>query len=150
VTLALALIVAGVAQVILADQEMGRLTRWDATALYLAQAAVEHQVYMLKADKSAGAIPDTNYPVTPDRRFWYSTSLTPPDGCQLNCTGNVSSRRWRIRATGEIRQYNPDATWTVLQSRTIVADADITYTGTGPSYGTPLRVTVVRWEEALP
>ncbi|MDR7420073.1 MAG: hypothetical protein QN178_14305 [Armatimonadota bacterium] len=150
VTLTLALIVAGIAQVILADQEMGRLTQWDAAALYLAQAGLEHQIYLLKANKAAGAIPPTSYPVTADQRFWYWTNLSAPDGCLLNCTGNVASRRWRIRATGEIRRYNPDGTWTALQSRTILADVDITYTGTSPTYGTPLRVTVRRWEETLP
>jgi Tfp pilus assembly protein PilV len=150
VTMTLALIVAGAAQVILADQDMGQLTRWDATALYLALAAAEQQIYVLKGNKDGGAVPDTNYPVTADRRFWYSTSLASPDGCLLNCTGNVSSRRWRIRATGEIRQYNPDSTWTVVQSRTILAEVDITYAGTSPTYGTPLQVTIRRWEEALP
>lgn len=150
VTLMLALVAAGIAQVILADQDMGRLTRWDATALYLAGAAIEHQIYLWKGNKDAGAIPATNYPITADQRFWYSTSLTSPDGCLLNCAGNVSSRRWRVRATGEVRQYAPDSTWTVLQSRTLLAEVDITYTGTSPTYGTPLEVTIRRWEEALP
>ena len=146
VTLIVALIVGGVAQVIVADLEMGRLTRWDTTALYLAQAAIEQQVYLLKANKDAGAIPYTNYPVTADQRTWYVTSFT----CLLNCSGNPSARRWRIQATGELRRYNPDSTWTVLQTRTLVAELDITYGGAAPLYGTPLRVTTLRWEEALP
>lgn len=144
VTLILALIVGGVAQIVVADLEMSRLVRWDTTATYLAQAAVEHQIYLLKANKDAGAIPYTNYPVTADQRGWYVTAST----CLLNCSGNVAARRWCILATGEIRRYT-DGTFTVLQTRTIRAEVDITYGGASPLYGTPLRVTVLRWEEDL-
>jgi hypothetical protein len=150
VTLMLAMIVAAIAHLTLADLEMGRLTRWDATAQYLAQAAVEHQIFLLKGNKAAGAIPYTNYPVTIDQRFWYTTSLSSPDGCVLNCAGNVAARRWRVRATGEVRQYDASGGWTVVQTRTILAEVDITYAGTAPAYGNALRVTVLRWEEALP
>lgn len=146
VTLIVALIVGGVAQLVVADLEMGRLVRWDTSATYLAQAAVEHQIYLLKANKDAGAIAYTNYPVTGDQRAWYVTSLT----CLLNCSGNPSARRWRIQATGELRRYNPDSTWVVLQMRTLVAEVDITYTGASPLYGNVLKVTTFRWEEALP
>lgn len=147
VTLILALIAGGIAQVVVADLEMGHLTRWDAVALYLAQAALEHQVYLLKEDKDAAAVPYTQYPVTADQRGWYATSLT----CLLNCSGTPapSARRWCVLATGEIRRYNPDATFSVLHSRTIRAEVDITYGGASPLYGTPLKVTVLRWEEDL-
>lgn len=146
VVLILALLTAGIAWMTMAELEMGRLTRWDAIAQYLAQAATEHQVYLLKRDKDAGAIPYTNYPSSdPDK--WYVTSLS----CLLNCTGNPSSRRWSLSATGEIRQYNPDGTWTVLQTRTILTEVDITYDGVAPDlYRYPQEVTVRRWEEALP
>jgi Tfp pilus assembly protein PilX len=149
VTLIVALIVGGIAQLVVADIEMGRLVRWDAEAQYLAQAGLEHQLYLLKADKTAAAVPYTNYPVTPDQRTWYTTTrrclLPTLDGC----TVNAAARRWCVLATGEIRRYNPDGTFTVLHSRTIRADVDITYGGTSPLYGTPLRVTLLRWEEDL-
>jgi Tfp pilus assembly protein PilX len=147
VTLILALVVGGIAQVVVADLNMGRMTRWDVTALYLAEAAIEHQMYLLKASKDAGAVPYTNYPIT-DQQGWYTTSLA----CLLNCpaTPVPSARRWRVQATGELRRYNPDSTYTVLQTRTLVAEVDITYGGSAPLYGTPLQVTIRRWEEALP
>jgi hypothetical protein len=144
--LVVALIVAGVAQLVAADLDVARLTQWDTTAQYVAQAGLEHQIYLLKANKDAGAIAYTNYPVTPDQRTWYVTSVT----CLLNCAGNVPSRRWRVLSTGEIRQYNPDLTWTVLQTRTLQAEVDITYTGLAPLYANPQRITVLRWEEVLP
>ena len=149
VTMILALIVAGIAQLMIAEMEMGRLTRWDAEAQYLAQAGLEHQIYLLKADKTAAAVPYTNYPATPDQRTWYTTTRR----CLLPtldiCISNVAARRWCILSTGEIRRYNPDATFVVLQTRTIRAEVDITYGGASPLYGTPLRVTVLRWEEDL-
>ncbi len=147
VTLILALIAGGIAQVMVADLEMGRLTRWDAAALYLAQAGLEHQIYLLKGNKDAAAVPYTQYPASADQRGWYITSLT----CLLNCSGTPppSARRWCVLATGEIRRYNPDATFTVLHTRTVRADVDITYEGASPLYGTPRRVTVLRWEEDL-
>ena len=146
VTLIVALIVAGIAQVTVADFEMSRLTRWDVTAQYLAQAGVEHQIYLLKGNKDSGAIAYTNYPVTADQRYWYITTLT----CLLNCAGNVAARRWRIQSTGEIRQYN-GVGYTVLQTRTLSAEVNITYDGVAPNlYLYPQRVTVLRWEETLP
>lgn len=152
VVLILALVAGGIAQVVIAEVEMGRLTRHDVEAQYLAQAGIEHQIYLLKGDKTlTQGIPYTNYPVAPDQRGWYTTG--PPDGnleCLLNCSGNVPARRWRITATGQIRRYNPDSTYAVLQTRTLVAEVDITYDGTSPLYGNPTRVTILRWEEALP
>jgi Tfp pilus assembly protein PilX len=149
VTLIVALIAGGIAQVLVADLEMGRLVRWDTEAQYLAQAGLEHQIYLLKADKTAPAVPYTNYPATPDQRTWYVTSRR----CLLptldDCTSNVSTRRWCILSTGEIRRYNPDATFTVLHTRTIRAEVDIAYGGTLPLYGTPLAVAVLRWDEDL-
>ncbi len=146
VALILALLVAGIAWLTIAELEMGRLTRYDAIAQYMAQAGLEHQIYLLKNSKDAGAIGATNYPVTPGQETWYSTTLT----CLLNCTANTAARRWNIRATGEIRQYS-GVTYTVLQTRTIASDVDITYDGVAPNlYRYPQRVTVRRWEEALP
>ncbi len=145
ITLLVALIVAGIAQVTVADFEMSRLTRWDTTALYLAQAGIEHQLYVLKGNKDGAGIAYTNYPVTADQRFWYMTTLT----CLLNCASNTAARRWRIQSIGEIRQYD-GVTYTVLQTRTITVEANITYDGTAPVYGYPLKVTLQRWEEAVP
>ncbi len=146
ITLLVALIVAGITQVTVADFEMNRLTRWDVTAQYLAQAGIEHQLYVLKGNKDGAAIAYTNYPVTADQRFWYMTTLT----CLLNCAGNVAARRWRIQAMGEIRQYD-GVTYTVLQTRTLTAEVNITYDGVAPNlYAYPQKVTVQRWEEAVP
>lgn len=146
VALILALLVAGIAWMTVAELEIGRLTRYDAVAQYMAQAAIEHQLYLLKDNKNGGAIAYTNYPSTPGQETWYTTALT----CLLNCTGNVASRRWSIRATGEIRQYS-GLSYTVLQTRTILAEADITYDGLTPNlYRFPQRVTIRRWEEELP
>jgi hypothetical protein len=146
VTLIVALIVAGIAQVTVADFEMNRLTRWDVTAQYLAQAGIEHQIYALKANKDAAAIAYTNFPSTADTRYWYVTSLT----CLLNCSGSVAARRWRIQSTGEIRLYS-GGTYTSLQTRTIAVQVDITYDGVAPNlYAYPQRVTLQRWEETLP
>ncbi|MDR7485394.1 MAG: hypothetical protein QN187_08700 [Armatimonadota bacterium] len=152
VVLVLAVVAGGIAQLVIAEVDMGRLTRDDTEALYLAQAGIEHQIFLLKGDKTlTQGIPYTNYPAGPDQRGWYTTA--PPDGnleCLLNCSGNVTARRWRIRAAGQIRRYHPDGTYSVLQTRTLVAEVDITYDGISPLYGTPTRVTVRRWEEALP
>lgn len=149
VTMILALIVAGIAQLMIAEVQIAQATRWDAEAQYLAQAGLEHQIYLLKEDKTAAAISYTNYPVTTDRRRWFVTTRR----CLLptldDCTVNAQARRWCILSTGEIRRYNPDSTFVVLQTRTIRAEVDITYGGTSPLYGTPLRVTVLRWEEDL-
>jgi hypothetical protein len=147
ITLVVALIVAGIAQVLIADLDMSRVALWDTTAQYLAQAGLEHQIYLLKADKTITVgIPYTNFPVTADQRSWYVTTLT----CLLNCSGNVSARRWRIQSTGEIRQYS-GVSYTVLQTRTLTADVNITYDGVAPNlYLYPQRVTVLRWEETLP
>jgi hypothetical protein len=146
VALIIALLVAGIAWMTVAELEMGRLTRYDVIAQYMAQAAIEHQLYLLKENKDADAIPYTNYPITPGQETWYTTSLT----CLLNCSANTASRRWSIRATGEIRQYS-GVSYTVLQTRTILSEVDITYDGVTPNlYRYPQRVTIRRWEEELP
>jgi Tfp pilus assembly protein PilX len=144
ISLVVALIVAGIAQVLTADLDINRIALWDSTAQYLAQAGLEHQIYLLKADKTTTVgIPYTNFPVTADQRFWYTTTLT----CLVNCSGNVSVRRWRIQSTGEIRQYS-GGSYTVLQTRAIAAEVTITYDGLAPNlYAYPQRVTIQRWEE---
>lgn len=147
VALILALLVAGITQQVIAELQIGQLTRQDAIALYLAQAGVEHQIYLLKNNKDAGPIAYTNYPVTVDQTRWFATSLT----CLLNCAGTPSARRWRIRSTGELRRYNPDSTYTVMQNRAVLAEVDIVYDGVAPNlYRYPLRVTMYRWEEEVP
>lgn len=116
----------------------------DARANYLAQAGIEHQVYLLKANKDAGAIGPTNYPVTPGGEYWFSTTLQ----CLLNCGVNFESRRWQIVSTGEIHQTGSP---TVLQNRSIRAVVEIHYGGNGVSlFQFPTKVLTLRWEEVYP
>lgn len=144
VILVLTAIVLSVAQMTTGEIEIQGLTRWDTTAQYLAQAGVDHQIYLLKTNVNAAAIAYTNSPVLPGETagfgsLWYRTTLT----CEVNCTGSPSSRRWSIDAFGEIRRY--DGTWTTLQQRTIRVQVDITYTGSEVN-----TVTLLRWEEVYP
>jgi type II secretory pathway component PulK len=119
-------------------------TDWDTRALYLAEAGIEHQIYLLKANKDAGALGPVNYPVTPGQEYWYSTTLT----CLLHCGGNWETRRWQIVATGTIRQ---SSTSTVLQTRSLRAVVEIQYGGSGANlFLYPTDVTILRWEEVYP
>ena len=143
VILVLAVIVLSIANITTGEIEINRLTNWDTTAQYLAQAGVEHQIYLLKGNVNASAVPDTNSPVLPGETLglgsrWYRTTLA----CQLNCSGTPSSRRWSIDSFGEIRQ---PGTVTTLQQRTIRAQVEITYSGASPT-----AVTLLRWEEVYP
>jgi type II secretory pathway component PulK len=119
-------------------------TARDLRAGYLAQAGIEHQIYLLKANKDAGPIGLTNYPVTPGRDYWYSTTLQ----CLLSCGANFETRRWQLVATGEIHQAGSA---TVLQTRSIRALVEIHYGGTGSAlFQIPTQVLVLRWEEVYP
>jgi hypothetical protein len=116
----------------------------DVRANYLAQAGIEHQIYLLKANKDAGGIGPTNYPVTPGQEYWYTTTLQ----CLLNCGVNFESRRWQIVSTGEIHQTGSS---TVVQNRSIRALLEIHYGGSGGSlFQFPTKVLVLRWEEVYP
>ncbi len=116
----------------------------DIRAGYLAQAGTEHQIYLLKANKDAGAIGLTNYPITPGREYWYSTTLQ----CLLSCGVNFETRRWQIVSTGEIHQAGSA---TVLQNRSIRALVEIHYGGAGASlFQLPTKVLILRWEEVYP
>jgi type II secretory pathway component PulK len=116
----------------------------DVRANYLAQAGLEHQIYLLKANKNAGGIGLTNYPVTPGREYWFSTALQ----CLLNCAANFETRRWQIVSTGEIHQTGGP---TVLQNRSLRAVVEIHYGGTGGTlFQFPTKVLVLRWEEVYP
>jgi len=116
----------------------------DVRANYLAQAGIEHQIYLLKASKDAGPIGLTNYPGTPGQEYWYSTTLQ----CLLNCGINFESRRWQIVSTGEIHQTGSS---TVVQSRSVRAVVEIHYGGGGGSlFQFPTKVLVLRWEEVYP
>ncbi len=144
VALILAGLIVTLAQMTSAELEIEQRTFWDIRAQYLAQAAIEHQIYLLKGNKNAGALALTNYPITPGREYWYRTTLT----CLLNCTTNRESRRWRIIGTGEIRR---PGTSTVLQNRAIRAVVEIAYSGTGADlYRFPTAVIILRWEEVYP
>lgn len=153
VILILAAIVLGVAQITTSEIEIHRLVRWDTLAQYLAQAGVEHQIYLLKGNKNALAVPYVEYPLLPQYPpgfgpFWYITSLT----CSLNCTGNPETRRWTIDSLGEIRQFNAaTATWTLLQQRTVRGQVEIRYATCGAGTNAcPSGVTLLRWEEVYP
>lgn len=147
VILILAAIVLGIAHMTTGEVEIHRLTRWDTLAQYLGQAGVEHQIYLLKENWDAAAVPYQEYPLLPEfppglGPFWYITSLT----CTLNCTGSPATREWTILSYGEVWNYNPaTATWTLLQQRTIRAGLRITYSGSSPT-----GVTLLRWEEVYP
>ncbi|MDR7523493.1 MAG: hypothetical protein QN168_13645 [Armatimonadota bacterium] len=143
VVLILALVTGGIAQLLTAETDMGQLMLQDAKALYLAQAGLEHQIYLLKGDKDAPGISPTEYPDTGDDRFWYSTTrtcLSPPSVC----TAEEPARRWCILSVGEIRRNG-----TPVHTRVIRAEVEIAYQGTAPPYGPPLKATVLRWEEDL-
>ncbi len=147
VVLILAAIVLAMGQMTSGELEIHRLSRWDTLAQYLAQAGVEHQIYLLKENRDAGAVPYIEYPQLPQYApglgpFWYIASRT----CTLNCTGTPSLREWSIQSYGEIWNYDSaTATWTLLQQRTIRAGVRITYSGSSPT-----AVTLLRWEEAYP
>ncbi|MDQ7850333.1 MAG: hypothetical protein RB148_08675 [Armatimonadota bacterium] len=146
VLLVLSILAVALAEMTAAEVDVGRWTRWDQQAQYLAQAAIEHQVYALKADKAAAAVGPVNYPATPGAEYWYSTTLT----CLLQCAADREVRRWRIIGTGEIR--TPGGA--VLQRRAVRAEVEIAYAwgSTGPTAGfiVPATVTYLRWEEVYP
>ncbi len=147
VTLVLALIVLGVAQIITSELDIHRVSRWDNILRYVAIAGVEHQIYALKANAGGSNVGYVNYPVLSGETagcgaFWYNVSQT----CILNCTGTPSSRQWIVMSDGEI--WNPSrclASATRLQQRSVRATVTITYAGT-----TPTGVTFQRWEEVYP
>lgn len=143
--LILAALAIALAELTEAELDVGRLTRWDLQAQYLAQAGMEHQIFALKGNKGAAALAATNYPATPGAEFWYSTTLT----CLLQCATDRESRRWEIVATGEIRQPGGGP---VLQTRAIRALVEIDYAwdaGAG-TFRLPTEVTIRRWEEVYP
>lgn len=129
------------------ELEIDRYTRGDVRAQYLAQAGIEHQIFLLKGNKAAGAVPVTNFPASANGEARYFTSLT----CLLNCSANRESRRWRIVSTGQVRRLNPNGTFTLIQNRQIRALVEIDYSGTGADlYAFPTEVTILRWEEVFP
>jgi len=148
VILILSVIVLAVSQMTTSEVQIHRLTRWDTLAQYLAQAAVDHQIYNLKQDRGAGAVGWVEYPQLPQYPpglgpFWYIVnSLT----CTLNCSGTPAVRQWTIEAFGDVWHYDSaTATWTLLQRRTLLARLRITYSGSSPT-----NVALLRWEEASP
>ncbi len=146
VLLVLSTLAVALAEMTAAEVDVGRWTRWDLQAQYLAQAAIEHQVYALKADKDAAALGPVNYPATPGAEYWYSTTLT----CLLQCTSDREHRRWRIVGTGEVRAPGG----TVLQRRAVRAEVEIAYAWGSAGFATgfiiPTAVTYLRWEEVYP
>ena len=136
------------AQMTANELDIDRYTRGDVRAQYLAQAAIEHQIYLLKENKDALAVGLTNLPANANGETRYRvTGLA----CLLNCTANRESRRWRIVGQGQVRRRNPDGSFTLLQTRQIRTLVEIAYSGTGVDlYRFPSEVTIVRWEEVYP
>ncbi len=152
VVLVLAVIVLAVAQITTEELETHRMSRWDDINRYLAHASIEHQIYLLKANQSAAAVPYQNYPLLPGETSgcgsrWYTvSSLT----CTLNCTGSTQTvRDWTMVANGEV-WWTPDCVnWTLRQQRQIRATVEITYQSVGGTM-IPQTVTYLRWEEVYP
>jgi len=144
VILILSALMLGLAETTTSELSLALPAHRDLRSNYLAQAALEHQIYLLKANKNAAAIALTNYPVTAGQEYWYSTTLT----CLLNCAANFETRRWQIVATGEIHQTGGPA---VLQNRAIRAVVEIHYGGGGATpFQQPTKVLITRWEEVYP
>lgn len=144
VILILSALVAGVAQMTISEVEIQRRTDLDVRAQYLAQAGIEHQIFVLKGNKDAGGLAPVNYPPAAGQEFWYSTALV----CQLHCASNRESRRWEVTATGEVRRSGGGP---ILQTRAIRAIIEIAYSGSGANlYQFPAEVTILRWEEVYP
>lgn len=167
VLLILAGLAVALAQMVEAELDVGRLTRWDAQALYLAQAGVEHEIYALKFNKNAGTLAPVNYPVTAGQESWYSVAPTDftgdgvPDFCLLQCGVDREHRRWVFVVTGEIRQAGSGppvagpCTLPCLQRRSVLAVVEITYDwGSGANgltgFYLPRSVRFLRWEEVYP
>jgi hypothetical protein len=129
------------------ELDIDRYTRGDVRAQFLAQAGIEDQIYRLKGNKSAGAVPITNFPASANGEARYFTALT----CLLNCSANRESRRWRIVSTGQVRRQNPGGGFSLIQNRQIRALVEIDYSGDGANlYAFPTEVTIIRWEEVYP
>jgi type II secretory pathway component PulK len=144
IVLILSALMLGVAQTTTSDLGVAQSTLWDIRSLYLAEAGIEHQIYVLKANKDAGPLGSVNYPVTPGQEYWYRTTLT----CLLGCGVNRETRRWQIVGTGEVHLPNSA---TILQTRALRTLVEITYRGTGANlFLFPRGVTVLRWEEVYP
>jgi Tfp pilus assembly protein PilX len=145
--LLLGLLLAGIALMTVGDLDIGRATRWDAVALYLAEAGMEDQVYRLKADKDAGPIGVTVSPAdgtVAGLSLRYATRIK----CLENCGGNPSSRVWEVSSWGMLVRQSDN---TPLQRRTVVAQVEVTYTGSGPDLNRfPSSVSFLQWEERYP
>ncbi len=135
-----------------AEVDIHRMSRWDSFAQYLGQAGIEHQIYLLKGNKDAAAVPYQNYPVLPGETpgsgvWWYITTLT----CTLNCPpGNPTSRRWTILSFGENWDC-PTPCTTRRHQRTIRAQVEIRYgTCAAGTNACPTGVTLLRWERVEP
>ena len=150
VVLILSALMLGLAETLTSEFSAALPASRDLRAVYLAQAGVEHQIYLLKANKGAAAIGLTNYPVTPGQEYWYSTTrqCLNRDPTDLNCSTNFEMRRWQIVSTGEVHL---SGTATVVQTRSIRAVVEIHYGGNGASlFLFPTKVLVLRWEEVYP
>lgn len=149
--LILSVIILGVAQVTTTELDIHRNSRWDDIDRYLAHAGVEHQIYLLKGNQSAAAVPYQNYPLLTGEtsgcgKLWYVTTLT----CTLNCTGSTqTTRQWTIVSNGEV-WITPDCvSFTLLQQRQVRAQVQITYQSVG-GVMIPQSVSFLRWEEVYP
>lgn len=149
----LALLTAALAGTTTAELESGRLVHWDRRALYLAEAGLEHQIYVLKQDKDGGAVGTIPLGGSPlEERYTVNLQCLPEASAGVRCTENRESRTWRITSAGELWQGT-----SLLHSRTVEAVVEIRYCGgaqnlrgcpsTGPLYGSPQQVLVRRWQQ---
>ncbi len=149
----LALLTAALAGTTTSELESGRLVDWDRRALYLAEAGLEHQIFVLKQDKNAPSVGTVSLGGSPlEGRYQVTVTCLEFTSAGGTCTANRESRTWRITSTGQLWQGT-----TLVHSRTVEALVEIRYCGgapnvrgcptTGPVYGSPEAVLVHRWEQ---
>lgn len=147
----LAVLTAALAGTTTAELESARLVDWDRKALYLAEAGLEHQIFLLKQDKDAPAVGTVSVGGSPlEGRYTVEVECLPLASAGGTCTENRESRTWRITSRGELWQAGA-----MVYSRTVEAVVEIRYCGgmdntkgcptTGPMYGSPEAVVVRRW-----
>jgi len=147
IILILAAIVLGTASVTTSEVEIERLSRWDTQTQYLAQAAAEHLIYLLKRDKPTDVtLAPVNFPVTTGQESWYFAAAI----CQSGCAADT--RTWTITASGEMRRagsgppsVGSPCTDPCLQRRDLRIAVQIEYASANP-----IAVTLTRWEEIYP
>ncbi len=150
----LALLAAALAGATTSELESERWVDWDRKALYAAEAGVEHQIYELKRNKSAGPVGTVSLGVFGDLDLRYSVDLqcVALRSAGGSCSENRESRTWEVTSRGQLVRGG-----TVVHERSVWALVEIRYCGGAASsdpacpsggsvYGTPRAVLVRRWE----